>query len=222
MLNELELILVSSSTIIVLFLGLFVGKIMDPFFRARIFRIFTKKEWGCLGILSPDTKSVRFIVVNFNKDVVQSQGKVWILLKDRVYRHDKPERGISLTKTDLPIKWIDGIPVLYVNETTYLPINMSGDAGEVRPEEVNSVFSSWVNNQLAKALAKILSSFKNQQQLLMICAVLSLLAAGVAYIAMQNTNNIQASVDAQAKEIHLICLKTGACTAPAPAPTGGK
>jgi hypothetical protein len=141
-------------------------------------------------------------------------------LKDRIYRHDKPERGISMEGTTIPIKWVDGIPVLYVNETSYLPIDIMGIQGEVRPEEVNSVFSSWINNQLAKMLAKVMSSFKNMQTILTITCVLALLAAGVAYLAFQNTNNLQATADYTYKEVHQICLKTNACEAPAPAPTG--
>lgn len=226
--DMLELILVSCSVIVMMFLGMFVGKLLDVFFRAKMLRAITKKEWGILAMMSPDTKSVRMIVVNFSKDVVSTKGKVWIVLKDRIYRHDKPERGISMSKTDLPIKWVDGIPVLYVNETSYLPIDITGTEGEVRPEEVNSVFSSWINNQLAKMLAKVMSSFKNMQTLLMITCVLALLAAGVAYLAFQNTNNIQATVDATYKEVHLICLKVGSCEPPAPTPaqapaaSGGK
>lgn len=220
--NELEFILVTCSVIVMMFLGLFVGKVLDPFFRAKLLKMLTRKEWGILAIMSPDTKSVRMIVVNFSKDVISSKGKIWIVLKDRIYRHDKPERGISMDKTDIPIKFIEGIPVLYVNETSYLPIDITGKEGEVRPEEVNSVFSSWINNQLAKMLAKVMSSFKNMQTLLMITCVLALLAAGVAYLAFQNTNNIQATADSTYKEVHLICLKTGACEPPAPTPTGGK
>ena len=221
-----ELTWISIITVVFLGLGLVVGLIMDPFKRAGIMRRVTKKEWGVLALMSPDTKSVQMIVVNFSKDVITVKGKVWIVLKDRLYRHDKPERGISMSNTTLPLKWIEGVPVLYVNETSYLPIDIMGVQGEVRPEEVNSVFSSWINNQLAKMLAKVMSSFKNMQTLLMITCVLAMLAAGVAYLAFQNTNNIQATVDGNYKEIHMICLKTGACEPPAPAPTsassGGK
>ena len=222
MLDANELILVSTSTIIVLFLGLAVGKLLDPLFRAKVFRTFLKKDFGCLGILSPDTKTIKLVVVNFGKDVIEHKGKVWIILKDRIYRHDKPERGFSLSRPNLPIKWVEGVPVLYVNETSYEPIDLTGDIGEVRPDEVNSVFSSWINNQLAKALAKVLGTFKNMTTLLTIACVLSLLAAGVAYITMQNTANIQAAVDSQNAKIEKMCIKEGLCPAPTPAPTGGK
>jgi hypothetical protein len=60
------------------------------------------------------------------------------------------------------------------------------------------------------------------QTLITVAVVFSLLAAGVAYITMQNTNNIQASVDAIAKETHAMCLKEGACTEPAATPAAGK
>lgn len=205
----------TSMTVIFLIVGLTVGKILDPFFRAKILRMLLKKNFGILAILSPDVKNINMVVVDFGKDVIQYKGKIWIILKDRIYRHDKPERGLNLTRTDLPIRWTEGIPVMYVNETTYSPIDLTGQVGEVRPEEINSVFSSWINNQLAKALAKILSTFKNQQQILILCAVLCLIAAGVSYVCLQNTNNIQATVSAIAAEQHLICIKTGACEAPA-------
>jgi hypothetical protein len=213
-LNGEELTWISITVVVVMALGLFVGKFMDVFWRAKVLRSITKKDFGILGILSPDTKTIKMVVVDFGKDVIQYKGKVWIVLKDRIYRHDKPERGISLTKADLPIRWIEGIPVLYVNETSYTPIDLTGVLGEVRPEEVNSVFSSWVNNQLAKAMAKILSTFKTQQQLLIVIAILSFLAMALSYMAMSGTTNCQNAVAAGNAEIHQICLKTGACAAP--------
>ena len=211
-----ELTWISISIIATLFLGLVVGKMLDPLFRAKIFRTVLKKDFGCLGILSPDTKTIKLVVVNFSKDVIEHKGKVWIILKDRIYRHDKPERGFSLTRPNLPVKWIEGVPVLYVNELSYEPIDLAGTTGEVRPDEVNSVFSSWINNQLAKALAKILSTFKNQQQLLIVCCVLSLLAAGVGYLTMQAVNGIQNTMGNISSEVHMICVHTGSCPSSAP------
>lgn len=218
-LDAFELMIMSLTTICAVGLGLLVGKWLDIFWRASILRKITKQDFGILGMFSPDTKSVRMIVVNFSKDVVQHKGKIWIVLKDRIYRHDKPERGINMQKSDLPIKWIEGVPVLYVNETTYLPIAMEGLVGEVRPEEVNAVFSSWINNQLGKAMLKILSQFKNQQTFLVICVCLSLAAAGVSYLCLQEINNIKAQTESMSRQITAIAIKTGAAP-PEPAPTG--
>jgi hypothetical protein len=72
--DAMELTIVSCSVITVLFLGLFVGKLLDVFFRAKILRLVTKKEWGILAMMSPDTKSVQMIVVNFSKDVITVKG----------------------------------------------------------------------------------------------------------------------------------------------------
>ena len=194
---------------------------MDVFFRAKLFRMLKKSsDYGVLGMFSPDTKTVKMIVVNFGGDVVQHKGKVWIVLKDRIYRHDKPERGINLQRSDIPIKWVEGIPVLYVNETTYLPIDMAGEVGEVKPEEVNSVFSSWVNNQLAKAQAKMLSSFKNQQNVLLIIAVLVVISTGLIYMCYQALNNMQAQLDGLSANMLKIGYKTGAIPVPVQTPAG--
>lgn len=213
--NDLETVIFVITTLVVLGLGLFVGKWLDPFFRAKLFRSLTKKEYGILALLSPDVKTIRMIVVNFGKDVIQNQGKVWIALKDRIYRMDKPERGFRLDKPDLPLKWISGIPVIFVNETSYSPIEITGAVGEVRPDEVNSVFSSWINNQLAKSAAKILSAFSKQQTLLTIIAVLCLVAAGLGFMAYQEVNNVKSEVIGVKAELHDHVLRTtGSSTVP--------
>ncbi|MEO0272625.1 MAG: hypothetical protein ABIM30_06005 [candidate division WOR-3 bacterium] len=203
-----ELSLIS---MLVLFIGFSIGWFMDPLKRARVFRVLTKSDWGCLGIVSPDTKSIRFVVVNLGRDVVVHKGKIWIVLKDRVYRHDKPERGLSLSKPDLPVKWVEGVPVIYVNETSYEPIDIVGKIGEVRPDEVNAIFSSWISNQLAKAMAKILSTFKNIQTILLICAVFAVAAGVFAYLTWQIASESKAILEQQQDMVKKTCLKTGAC-----------
>ncbi|MCX8171315.1 MAG: hypothetical protein N3E47_05025 [Candidatus Bathyarchaeota archaeon] len=191
--------------------GAFIGWLLDPVKRARLFRVLTKQEWGCLGLVSADTKTIRFIVINFNRDILQHKNKVWIILRDRIYRIDKPERGINLSQPNLPSKWTEGVPVLFVNEDSYEPIDLVGKIGEVRPEEVNAVFSSWINNQLAKALAKIISGFKNFQTFLLVAAIFSVAAAALTYMVMQTVNEINGKIDAANEKIEKMCIKIGAC-----------
>ena len=176
----------------VLFLGLFVGKFLDVTFRAKLFRMITKKEWGILAIASPDNKTVRAIVVNYSGDIINVQGKIWVIEKDKVYRFDKPERGFRLDREDLPRRWFDGIPYVFVNEASFLPIDITGSVGSTRPEEISSVFLAWVNNQLAKGFA----SFKMHQTLLIITAVLALVGAIFGLMVYQKIGDMEKNVGA--------------------------
>ena len=182
-----------------IFLGVFAGKYMDVCFRAKIFRLITKREWGVLAIASPDNKQLTEIVVNFGGDVIKHRGRVWVIEQNKIFRMDKPERGFRLDREDLPKRWIDGIPYIFVSETSFLPIDITGTIGATRPEEVASVFLAWVNNQLAKGFASI----KFQQTLLIVAVVLSLLSAIMGYMAWSKAGEIGnqvASIDARTAE----------------------
>lgn len=176
----------------ILFVGVLVGKWLDVVFRAKVYRAITRKEWGILAIVSPDNKTIKQIVTNFTKDIINIHGKVWVIENQKIYRQDKPERGFRLDKVDLPKRWVDGIPCIFVNNESFLPIDVSGTIGSTNPEEVSSVFLAWVNNQLAKGFATV----KNQQMLILIAVVLSLCAATLSFMAWQKTGDIYASVSA--------------------------
>lgn len=170
-----------------LLLGTFIGKLLDVSFRAKMARAITKKEWGILAISSPDNKTVRAITVNFSGDIINVGGKIWVIEKEKVYRFDKPERGFRLDREDLPRRWFDGIPYVFVNESSFLPIDIMGTVGSTRPEEISSVFLAWVNNQLAKGFA----SFKMHQTLLIITAVLALVGAVFGLMVFQKLGDME-------------------------------
>jgi hypothetical protein len=161
-------------------------------FRAKILRAITKKEWGVLAISSPDNKTVRAITVNFSGDIINVGGKIWVIEKEKVYRFDKPERGFRLDREDLPRRWFDGVPYVFVNESSFLPIDIMGTVGSTRPEEISSVFLAWVNNQLAKGFA----SFKMHQTLLIITAVLALVGAVFGLMVFQKLGDIEKTLGA--------------------------
>lgn len=196
---------------IIAIVGFFIGKFRDTFWRASMFRKLTKKEWGVLGITSPDLKNVRMITVNFSRDIIQVQGKVWVVLKNRIYRQDKPERGFRLDKEDIPIKWIEGVPTIYVNETTFMPLDFEGIGGNTKPEEISSVFLSWVNNQLAKGFA----SMKNYQTFMVITLILALCATLLAYMSWSEVGNVKAMI----AELDAKITKNAAALNPAVIPT---
>lgn len=195
--------------VLALGLGWVIGKFMDPIWRAKMFRNFTKKEWGVLAIASPDNKTVRSIVVNFSKDVVNVQGKVWIIEQEKIYRMDKPERGFRLDRVDLPKRWFDGIPYVFVNDASFLPIDIMGNVGNTKPEEIASVFLAWNNNQIAKGML----AMKNQQLFVIIACIMSLLAAIFGFMSFQKAGDMQnqlSAVDARTKEMATTGVKYSA------------
>ena len=197
-------------------LGVFAGKYMDVCFRAKLMRMITKREWGVLAVASPDNKQLTEIVVNFGGDVIKHRGRVWVIEQNKIFRMDKPERGFRLDREDLPKRWIDGIPYIFVSETSFLPIDITGSIGATRPEEVASVFLAWVNNQLAKGFASI----KFQQTLLMVAVVLSLIAAIMGYMAWSKSGDLSAqltAIDARTAEWQ---AKGGIATVPTTTTTG--
>lgn len=171
-------------------LGGFCGKFLDVAFRAKLFRMITKREWGILAIASPDNKQLTEVVVNFGGDVINHRGRVWVIEQNKIFRMDKPERGFRLDREDLPKRWIGGIPYIFVSETSFLPLDILGTMGATRPEEVSSVFLSWVNNQLAKGFASI----KFQQTLLIVAVVLSLIASIMGYLAWARAGDVSSQV----------------------------
>ena len=200
----------------VLFLGLAIGKLMDCVFRAKMLRAITRREWGILAISSPDNKTVRAITVNFSGDIVNVQGKIWVIEKEKVYRYDKPERGFRLDREDLPRRWFDGVPYVFVNEASFLPIDITGSVGATRPEEISSVFLAWVNNQLAKGFA----SFKMHQTLLLITCVLSLVGAIFGLMCFQKIGDLQTAQSAM--DAKLSVLTSGNSMTQGTTAAGGK
>ena len=175
-----------------LLLGAFIGKLLDVTFRAKLMRNLTKREWGVLAIASPDNKTVRAITVNFSGDIINVGGKIWVIEKEKVYRFDKPERGFRLDREDLPRRWFDGVPYVFVNESSFLPIDIMGTVGSTRPEEISSVFLAYVNNQLAKGFA----SFKMHQTILIIAAVLALVGAVMGLMVFQKLGDMEKTLGA--------------------------
>jgi len=204
-----EEIIIYAAIFLALAIGWLVGKLMDPVYRAKTLRSLTKKEWGVLAIASPDNKTVRSITVNFSKDVINVQGKVWIIEQEKIYRMDKPERGFRLDRVDLPKRWFDGIPYVFVNDASFLPIDIMGNVGNTKPEEIASVFLAWNNNQIAKGML----AMKNQQLFVIIACIMSLLAAIFGFMAFQKGGDMQSqltSIDARTKEMATTGVKYSA------------
>lgn len=168
-----------------LLVGFIVAKWFDPYFRARIMRRALKKDYGILAIVSKDAKNILKMVVNFEKDTINIAGKVWVITQHYVYREDKKERGFVMGKAH--VKWEEGVPAVYVEQDSIKPLDFFSDRTPVKPEEIGSFLSAWVNNQLAKNISQV----KNQQILIFIVILLCGLTLAIAYMNLNAITEVR-------------------------------
>jgi len=183
-------ILVMVWSVISLGAGWIIGRAMDLHYRAKLMKQFFKKDYGLVGLVSKDWKTIKYRIANFSKDYIQvGKNEVWIIESSHIYRQDKPEKGFYAEEHN--VKWEEGVPVIYVDRDNLKPIDFYPQTGNVKPEQVGAVLNAWVANAMAKgALA-----MKNQQMMLLICILVGLLAFGMAYMAWQGVNQTNAKLD---------------------------
>jgi hypothetical protein len=193
-----ELIVISLASLVALVIGVLIGMFMNPLFRAKTLRSLTKKEYGILALVSKDKRSSRLFVVNFNEFVLAVAGKKWAGVGGRIYREDAPEKGFYTN--DKMVKYREGVPIVYVDDESLTPLEFWSDAGKVSPDEVGSVYTAWVNNQIAKGQAR------GQQNLQLFLIIAILAAVGAAYFGYQ-TNAKAEALQAQVSSDHVILVK---------------
>lgn len=184
------IILIMVWVVIALGAGWIIGRAMDLHYRAKLMRQFMKKDFGLVGLVSKDWKTIKYRITNFGNDMIQvGKNEIWVIESSHIYRQDKKEKGFYAEENN--IKWEEGIPVIYVDRENLKPIDFYPQVGNVKPEQVGAVLNAWVANQMAKgALA-----MKNQQMLLFIAILVGLLAFGMAYMAWQGVNQVNQKLD---------------------------
>jgi hypothetical protein len=165
--DTLIISLLVSGSLVVLFLAGFLGRCFDTHFRAKLFRIFTKRDFGIIGICSQDRKNIKKIVVDYENTIIKLSGNmVWIIKGGRIYRQDKPAEGFSFvnSKGELNVNTVrieEGVPIMYVDSTNLKPLDFyPQETGKVPPEEFGSFASSWIANQIAKGL-NVIAEYRN-------------------------------------------------------------
>jgi hypothetical protein len=196
---------------VMMILGFVVGRWRDPIWKCKFKRTYLKQDCGILAIVSKDAKNIRKIVVNFNDDMINVGGNIWVLQDKKVYRQNHSEKGFVIKDGQpavVPLKWEEGVPTIYVNQDTYKPLDFFASEETAKPQSVSAVLLSWVNNQIAKGM----NLFKQHQLLLYAVILISILGLGMSYMAYKEITDLK---DA---------LATGKIAAPAPAqiPAGGK
>jgi len=178
---EIGLILVAG--LIMLPVGFIIGRWMDMVWQAKQKRKFTKQNLVIVNFISKDNKTITPRLVNMSGDVLEYGNKMWIIKAGRIYRKDKPEMGLFLSRENL--KWEEGVPTINLSEDTIKPLDYFIEDSNVKPEELGATLSAWVYNQLAKGFA----SLKNQSLFIMITMALVAVCLFVSFISMSNSGD---------------------------------
>jgi hypothetical protein len=173
-------------------LAWFIGRWADPVYKCKTMRKWFKKPYYIFNIIDKDGRTIDTKVVNAEKDVVVRDNNMWIIMKNRVYRKDKPESGFSISKN--MIRWEEGAPTVYVDSDTLKILDFQRDepASGVKSEEVGSTILAYIYNKIAKAMMGV-DQFKMLQYLVIVLILGSL---AVSWQTMQSVGKVDEKVTA--------------------------
>ena len=125
------------------------AKFSDPVWRANFLRKMTKKPYLVVKFVNPDRKTITTKVINPETQTFEVNGKMWVVTKDRIYLENSPSSFIDLNNPDY-WKIENEVPVIYVNENDFTPIDLSHNETNIKPEEVAYLLHAWTSNQQRK------------------------------------------------------------------------
>lgn len=174
--------------IISLMFGVIIGKWTDVYFRIKMLRQITKKDYHLAEIVSKDKKTKIQKVFLPDNSVIWNGLDSYTVEADRIYRTDKPHDMFFLKRDKLT--WKEGIPILTLDEDTFRPIDYAwAEKSAVASSEIGSLMKSWVVNQSSKAIVIAFNDMKNSQKATFITlaiSLLTLLCCGVLYMQLSD------------------------------------
>jgi len=179
-------------------IALLIGRLLDPYWRASMLRRITKKDYGVVNILSKDNRRIASLVVNFENDVVNYGGNVWIFEKSHIYRKNKIERGFTISKGEkpneepTPIKFEEGLPSVFVDKDTMKPKDFwQEDKPKVPSAEMSGFLLGYTENQIQKSLGWA------RNNLLFILVIMLLCGANVVigWTALDTMGRMEKKID---------------------------
>jgi len=165
-------------------IGYMAGKWFDIHWRAKFMRDSMKKEMFIFRILNKDKHSMRELLVNVTGDYKLLKDKGFLAENGRIWRTNIDNMGIfpngnvnfkpqkdEKTGEEIPInkddgfiinspdtiqkvKWEQGVPILYIDEDLFRPIDFYEDTtNKTNPKNVANMLSMLVNIEVARKLA---------------------------------------------------------------------
>jgi len=189
------IIIIMYGIMVCLPIGMFMGFILlDPWWRCKILRKTTKRNYGIVFFVSKAQKLVTKIK-DFDAGLIWKKNSCWVLTKSKVYQLSKDgeqiiERGVI--NPDKIIALVDTVPVIFVDLDSMEPLSLIAGNEPINPEEIGSSLKSWADNQLAKALF----IKKSMDIYFVIIIIASVASAGLAYYGITKMEELKIQMDA--------------------------
>jgi len=174
--------------------GMIAGWVfLDSYMRCRIMRRMTHKNYGIVNFIGKGNKMVSKIK-NFDNDLIWIKDKCWSIRKGMIILLNKDGNAINNGYEVDPqsiVTMMDTVPVMFVDLDSLEPLSFTREPREqINPVELAANINSYIDNQLAK----IMFLRKTMDIYFMIVIIASVAAVGLAYLNMNNMNDVLAKM----------------------------
>jgi len=188
--EPMTILIIVFSVALALGVGLSCGLLLEIRWQAKLLRKLTKKDYGILSVVSKDRKTIRRILVNFSKEIVDVKDKKWVIEAPRIYREDQKEKGDNFSSK---IKYEEGIPIAFVDEKDILALDFFKKDIVTSPEVISSIIGNFANYEIERKKASI-GGMDRTQMLVILSIVLITVAIALAWYSYTNTQTIAESL----------------------------
>lgn len=175
-------------------IGMFLGFIfIDPWYRCKIMRKMTKRNYGIVFFVSKANKIVSKIK-DFDAGLIWKKNECWILTKGAVYQLSKDSDQLvekGKIESDKIVSLVETVPVLFVDLDSMEPLSLIAGKEPIRPEEIGANLKSWADNQLAKALF----IRKSLDMYFIIVIIASIASAAIGFMALTKIDELNTKID---------------------------
>lgn len=175
--------------------GMIAGWVfLDSYMRCRIMRRMTHKNYGIVNFIGKGNKMVSKMK-NFDNDLIWIKDKCWSIRKGMIVLLNKDGNAIVNDEKEVDpqsiVTMMDTVPVMFVDLDSLEPLSFNREPREqINPVELAANINSYIDNQLAK----IMFLRKTMDIYFMIVIIASVAAVGLAYLNMNNMNDVLAKM----------------------------
>lgn len=208
--NDLMLAMFILGSLLFLPIGLLMGGLMmDKYLRCRAMRLLLGKNYAVLNLVTRDGRSMVTFIRDLANATIERGDQKWFIIGNRIFSDKGETDGAELTPES--IKFISGVPVVYLSYESLLPLTFN-KADAVNPEEVNAAQKAWIITKEAELL-------KWKQTAKIAGIVILALCAVSAYFGYMVYDTMNTKVAPQVTEIRDKIIPPAATVAPTPKAT---
>lgn len=206
--NDLMLAMFILGSLLFLPIGLLIGGLMmDKYLRCRAMRLLCGKNYAVFNLVTRDGRSMVTFIKDLANATIERGDQKWFIIGNRIFSDKGETEGAELTPES--IKFISGVPVVYLSYESLLPLTFN-KADTVNPEEVNAAQKAWIITKEAELL-------KWKQTAKIAGIIILALCAVSAYFGYMVYDTMNTKVAPQVTEIRDKIIPPAPTASPSPA-----